>query len=98
MPEASNREILRTPLLPAKTPWVKAGTPVPLGLTTPIPVITARRFMPFAILQLCHPERNDHSFPNDQCSRGICVLEEHRQSKRIRNLPPVQSKNLCNTI
>src|SRR5215831_14617944 len=45
MADGSNREILRTPLFPTKTASVNAEVPIPLGLTTPMPVITQRRFM-----------------------------------------------------
>src|SRR5262249_40594342 len=38
----SKREIVLTPLLPSKTARQNAGLPIPLGLTAPIPVMTAR--------------------------------------------------------
>src|SRR5947209_9594546 len=41
--DASKREMRRTPLRPSSTACEKDGLPTPLGLTTPMPVITTRR-------------------------------------------------------
>src|SRR5581483_37153 len=41
--EASKREIFFTPLRPSSAAVVNSSTPIPFGLTTPIPVMTVRR-------------------------------------------------------
>ena len=45
--EGSNREMRFTPDLPARRARQKASLPMPLGLTTPIPVMTTRGTMSF---------------------------------------------------
>src|SRR6266702_307761 len=54
----SNREIRLTPDLPASTARQKASLPVPLGLTTPIPVMTTRGSMNEEILLFVQADSN----------------------------------------
>jgi hypothetical protein len=52
---ASKREIRRTPLRPLRVAVQKHSRPIPLGLTAPIPVMTARlgiKFLPLIALSV----------------------------------------------
>jgi len=49
MADESKREMRRTPLRPVRAPSEKAAVPIPLGLTTPIPVITQRPWSYIAV-------------------------------------------------
>src|SRR6266404_6638329 len=84
MAEESNREIRRTPLRPSSTACEKAGVPVPLGLTTPIPVITQRRFIESLSrvgLQACSPPSQHQAI-----SRTLSSLRNSVGSLSSQNL------------
>ena len=67
--EESKREIRFTPLRPSSTACPKASAPVPFGLTTPIPVITQRRFK--CVPSPLEPSYQDSRAPASQLRQNL---------------------------
>src|SRR5437762_3290987 len=73
--EESKREMRFTPDFPARTARQKASFPVPLGLTTPIPVMTTRGsiFFEFHVLLEFHVRCEEASAKSRQPEAGIII-------------------------